>query len=142
MLLILGGAMCGKRKYVKERLPHATWISAYNHDLWEVWEEKWQDHTPLIIEGFEQWIEKELESGKNMQETLQTFQTFIETLGEEEKRRECPVAFIMLEMGRGIVPMSKKDRDLRDIAGWLLQYAAKKADEVIYIWHGLAKRIG
>lgn len=141
MLLVVGGAFSGKRKIVKERLNHCHWISAYNNDPWESWSEKWEDGTNLVLEGWEKWIEKEMDSGKSLEEVVIIFQTFIKTVTREEPCRNTKLVFIMLEMGRGIVPITKKDRELRDASGWILQEAAKQADEVLYVWHGLAKQI-
>ena len=95
----------------------------------------------LVFEGFEKSIEKEMASGKSMEETAELFRVFIRTLARYEKESDSTVVLVMLEMGRGIVPLEKKDRELRDAAGWILQEAAMNADEVLYVWHGLARRI-
>ena len=47
----------------------------------------------------------------------------------------------MLEMGKGIVPLQKKDRRLRDIIGWIAQDAAQLSDQVVYVWNGLSRSL-
>lgn len=141
MLLVVGGAYSGKRKVVKEMLNDCCWISAYDNQKWECWLEKKGKGGNLVFEGFEIWIEKEISSGKKMEEVVELFQAFIRTLARYEQGSDSSIVIVMLEMGRGIVPLEKKDRELRDAAGWILQEAAIHAGEVIYVWHGLAKRI-
>jgi adenosylcobinamide kinase / adenosylcobinamide-phosphate guanylyltransferase len=141
MLLVVGGAFSGKRRIVKERQNQCNWISAYDNHSWEIWPEKWEDGKSLVLEGWEKWIEKELESGKNLDDVTGLFKTLIRTLADQKESMNSMIILIMLEMGRGIVPLEKKDRELRDAAGWILQEAAKHADEVLYVWHGLAKSI-
>lgn len=141
MLLVVGGAFSGKRKIVKERVKHWNWISAYDNQSWENWPEKREEGTNLVFEGWEKWIEKEMDSGKTVEEVVNLFQKLIETLARLEQSTDARIVLVMLEMGRGIVPLEKKDRELRDAAGWILQEAAKHSDEVLYVWHGLAKLI-
>lgn len=141
MLLILGGAFSGKRKYVRVRIPSHSLLSAYENHNWDHWKEQWKGDTDLVVEGWEQWVEEQLKSGKEGQEVVAFFYEFMDQLIEKEKQSGKKVAFIMLEVGKGIVPMSKMERDLRDMVGWITQHAAKKAEEVIYIWHGQVKRI-
>lgn len=143
MLLVVGGAYAGKRSIVRQRVQvHSyTWLSAYNEDSWEDWNMMWNENTTLIIEGWEKWIEVALKQDLTLDEIRDKFGRFLRTLSIVEKERRNQVVLIMLEIGRGIVPINEEDRKLRDIAGWLLQDAAKQACEVTYVWHGLQKKL-
>ncbi|MCS0542704.1 bifunctional adenosylcobinamide kinase/adenosylcobinamide-phosphate guanylyltransferase, partial [Aeromonas veronii] len=89
----------------------------------------------------EKWIEHELANGKNMNEIRSDFSHLFQALDVEEKKRNMPIVLIMLEVGRGIVPIQKNDRLLRDVMGWIAQDAVKMSDEVVYVWNGLSKRL-
>jgi adenosylcobinamide kinase/adenosylcobinamide-phosphate guanylyltransferase len=144
MLLVVGGAYAGKRKVLRSKIGAdgiTAWLSAYAGDNWENWREAWIGDGPLVMEGWERWIRDQLESSKSLDDIRNAFLILLRSLHEEEKKRQSSVGLIMLEMGRGIVPMSKQDRQLRDLAGWILQDAAAQADEVMYVWHGLARMI-
>jgi adenosylcobinamide kinase/adenosylcobinamide-phosphate guanylyltransferase len=144
VLLVVGGAYAGKRKIVKERVDDvgkSLWISAYGNEHWTAYDMKWSRDRPLVLEGWEKWILEECNEGQKMSKIRQTCTDLITTLYHEEQKCGCPIVLIMLEMGRGIVPLESQQRKQRDVAGWVLQDAAKLADEVLYVWNGLAKRI-
>ncbi len=65
----------------------------------------------------------------------------LETLLAAERRTGATITLILEEMGRGIVPMSPRQRRLRDLNGWLAQDAAARAEAVYYVWHGLVRRL-
>jgi adenosylcobinamide kinase/adenosylcobinamide-phosphate guanylyltransferase len=141
MLLVVGGAYAGKRSIVRQRVHSYTWLSAYNEDSWEDWNMKWNKNTTLVVEGWEKWIEVALKQDLALDMIRDRFGMFLRTLAIEEKERKDEVVLIMLEIGRGIVPINAEERKVRDVAGWLLQDAAKQAVEVIYVWHGLSQAI-
>ncbi|MGQ7247748.1 bifunctional adenosylcobinamide kinase/adenosylcobinamide-phosphate guanylyltransferase [Halomonas sp. V046] len=47
------------------------------------------------------------------------------------------IVLIIPEVGRGIVPMDARERQLRDLAGWLAQDASAACTAVWYVRHGL-----
>jgi adenosylcobinamide kinase/adenosylcobinamide-phosphate guanylyltransferase len=141
MLLVVGGAYAGKRSIVRQRVDSYSWLSAYTGDTWEDWNMKWSNNTTLVMEGWEKWIEVALKQDLAMDVIRDRFGMFLRTLAIEEKERKDEVVLIMLEIGKGIVPVHAEDRMLRDVAGWFLQDAARKAEEVTYVWHGLQQKI-
>jgi adenosylcobinamide kinase/adenosylcobinamide-phosphate guanylyltransferase len=141
MQLVIGGAFSGKRKIVRERNPKCNWLSAYNCDRVSEWEASWEKGSSLVLEGWERWVADELEKNENSHEIRKSLQSFFQLLKEEERKRENEIVLIMLEIGRGIVPLQKDERTLRDLAGWIAQDAAQVADEVHYVWNGLAKKM-
>lgn len=141
MQLVVGGAYSGKRKIVKQSCENIILHSAYNGDEFSKWQTSLKQNSTFIMEGWENWVEEQLISGKSIDEVKSFFIEEIDKLCEVEKSLQFPFYFIMLEMGRGIVPMLEKNRNIRDVCGWILQYAANKAEEVYYCWHGLARKI-
>ncbi len=141
MQLVIGGAFSGKSKIVRERNPKCNWLSAYNRDALSEWEARWEKDSTLVLEGWENWVADELEQKENSHEIRRSMQSFFQLLKEEERKRANEIVLIMVEVGRGIVPLHKDERMLRDLAGWIAQDAAEVADEVHYVWNGLAKKL-
>ncbi|WP_088034508.1 bifunctional adenosylcobinamide kinase/adenosylcobinamide-phosphate guanylyltransferase [Evansella clarkii] len=141
MQLVTGGACSGKRKLVKHEYGRCSWITAYEGKEMKDWLHNWKEGTVLVLEGWEKWIACELEKNADDFAVRQLFTRLIKDICEEEKSRDSTAVIIMNEMGRGIVPVSPSERRLRDLAGWILQDTAEKAEKVTYVWSGLAKQI-
>ncbi|MCR6109856.1 bifunctional adenosylcobinamide kinase/adenosylcobinamide-phosphate guanylyltransferase [Bacillus sp. A301a_S52] len=144
MQFIIGGAYSGKRQAVRELHPSEklSWVSAYEGAQLNQWRAMWEEQTLLVLEGWEVWLRDEIVSGMPQLDVIrENYRNTLEVVCTEEKRRNGQVIVIMLEMGRGIVPISEADRALRDVCGWLQQDAAKLADDMRYIWHGLERKI-
>ncbi|MEH6942893.1 bifunctional adenosylcobinamide kinase/adenosylcobinamide-phosphate guanylyltransferase [Bacillus sp. JJ722] len=129
MHVVIGGAYSGKRQFVREKWGSFQFISAYESQSMN---EAVQSDI-VIYEGFELWIRELIKADHTNQEIVEVFREWF-------RGRQNDV-LIMLEIGRGIVPIEEHDRRLRDVVGWVQQEAVKQADEVTSIWHGLAKRM-
>ncbi|MCM3595717.1 bifunctional adenosylcobinamide kinase/adenosylcobinamide-phosphate guanylyltransferase [Metabacillus idriensis] len=134
MHLIIGGAFSGKRAFVKSKWHDASWISAYDGYQMLQWKEDNSSKAPLVLEGFEQWI---MEDNNDAFKIRENWRIYLKELAELERE----VIMIMLETGKGIVPISEKERRTRDLLGWIQQDAAALCKDVYHIWHGLAKKI-
>ncbi|MCL7746578.1 bifunctional adenosylcobinamide kinase/adenosylcobinamide-phosphate guanylyltransferase [Halalkalibacter alkaliphilus] len=141
MQLIIGGAFSGKRKIVREMKTKCSWLSAYDGDSVSKWDVRWEKDSTLVMEGWENWLAEKLISKKNSNDIRRNMQSFFQSLKEEEQKRDNDIVLIMLEIGRGIVPLQKDERMVRDLTGWVAQDAAEVADEVYYVWNGLSKKI-
>ncbi|MFD1037810.1 bifunctional adenosylcobinamide kinase/adenosylcobinamide-phosphate guanylyltransferase [Virgibacillus byunsanensis] len=141
MQLIIGGAFSGKRKVVRKQNEKCSWVSAYDGDAIIDWKTNWVKDTTLVMEGWEKWITTELKKNESNDEIRKKFSTFFQNLVEKEQKRENEVVLVMLEVGKGIVPLENNDRRLRDLAGWIAQDAAIMAGRVNYVWNGYAKRL-
>ncbi|PYZ92316.1 hypothetical protein CR194_15900 [Salipaludibacillus keqinensis] len=139
MQLIIGGAFSGKRKIVKNLSGNVSWISSYEQQSLSNWEKVWEIDSNLVLEGWENWLRTEIQSGRSIAAIRQQMNTLFAELKAEEKRRDQQVILIMLEMGRGIVPLEEENRQLRDLTGWIQQDAAEISEKVIYVWHGLTR---
>lgn len=108
MQLVIGGAFSGKRKIVKETNVLCSWVSAYQGDRLEDWETHWLHGTTLVIEGWEKWIADELTTSENNDDIRSVYKVLFQTLLEEEQRRKSKIVLIILEMGKGIVPLQRR----------------------------------
>lgn len=134
MHLIIGGAFSGKRAFVKSKWDDVLWISAYEGHQILQWKEDNSSKAPLVLEGFEQWI---MEDNNDAFKLRENWRIYLKELAELERE----VIMIMLETGKGIVPISEKERRTRDLLGWIQQDAAALCKDVYHVWHGLAKKI-
>lgn len=141
MQLYLGGTCAGKRALVQMRFDEAVWCSAQRHG-----EQEWDrvalpEASCLVVEGWERRLQAELAVESDDDRIRAWMKGELEALGRLEDRHGLEIVLIMLEMGRGIVPMDPAQRRLRDLNGWLAQDAATLCDEVLYVRHGLARAL-
>lgn len=141
MQLFLGGACAGKRDCVRQRFPEARWQNADQAmgQAGAVDAVPLVIDGPLVIEGWLDWLVEQLQVHDD--ETLRNcWQAGLRrwsraSSGENENQSE--IVLIVPEIGRGIVPLQAEQRRLRDLAGWLAQDAARVAQQVWYVRHGL-----
>ncbi|WP_173917236.1 bifunctional adenosylcobinamide kinase/adenosylcobinamide-phosphate guanylyltransferase [Halobacillus sp. Marseille-Q1614] len=142
MQLVVGGAYAGKRKWVREKFYDAQWFSAYDNQPLAQWEQIYENSSSsIVIEGWEVWVRQEWEKVKELEPVRKHFESIIADMKIIEKQRKQPIVLIMLEVGRGIVPVDKDERAWRDLCGWVLQNAAALSEEVHYCWHGLSRQL-
>lgn len=129
MHVFIGGAYNGKTAYVERLLKdyHYTIIDGELPDVAP-------DCDALIIKNLEQWLVK-----RNLEEDEAIIHHILTTLKSLEKN--CVVYMIVTDMGRGVVPMEKQARLLRDTCGRLYQALFAEAQQVNRIWYGIAERI-
>jgi len=129
MHVFIGGAYNGKTAYVTQMLAeqHVAVMDGVLADVVP-------DCDALLIKNLEHWLlTQNLEDDdKLIQQVLKRLQTFEET---------CSLYIIVTDMGRGVVPMEKQARLLRDTCGRLYQALFAEAQQVERIWYGIAERI-
>jgi adenosyl cobinamide kinase/adenosyl cobinamide phosphate guanylyltransferase len=126
MKLVIGGYAQGKLEYVKQRLQGKSV---------EIWEKTLP--SPLergkgivVINHLNDWIRDRLLKGGCPEEEI--FQ-FI---------RECPGCILISdEVGNGIIPLEKEEREYRERTGKILIALAKEAKEVERILCGISQKI-
>ncbi|KHF40750.1 bifunctional adenosylcobinamide kinase/adenosylcobinamide-phosphate guanylyltransferase [Halalkalibacter okhensis] len=141
MQLIIGGAFSGKRKIVRKMGKKIAWLSAYDGDLLSDWNTRWTQDSVFVLEGFEKWVGDELARYKNHDQVRSEMKKLFHLIKLEERERKSEALLIMVELGRGIVPIEKNERVLRDLVGWITQDAADLSDQVHYVWNGLSKKL-
>nr|WP_298410702.1 bifunctional adenosylcobinamide kinase/adenosylcobinamide-phosphate guanylyltransferase [uncultured Halomonas sp.] len=140
MQLFIGGACAGKRDAVSKRYPTAHWHRLNAGAPLDNWPAAVVCSLPLVVTGWAAWIEAALSDEPEDDRLRRRLVAALDTLVAAE-RGGLTVVLILPEMGRGIVPMSPLARRLRDLAGWLAQDAAERAEGVWYVRHGLVRRL-
>lgn len=88
----------------------------------------------LVIKNLEKWlVTQNLEDDEVV---VRTILTRLKTLEEN-----CALYIIVTDMGRGVVPMEKQARLLRDTCGRLYQALFAEAEHVVRIWYGIGEQI-
>ncbi|MEA0555234.1 bifunctional adenosylcobinamide kinase/adenosylcobinamide-phosphate guanylyltransferase [Lysinibacillus irui] len=129
MHVFIGGAYNGKTDYVmglyKERQ-----VALVDGNLPEI--------APacevLVIRNLENWL-----MTQNLEDDDQVVQAVLATFRRLEQH--CMLALIVNDMGRGVVPIDKQARLLRDTCGRLYQALFIEAEQVVRIWYGLAEQL-
>ena len=137
MQLFIGGACAGKGDIVTARFPGALWLKA--DDALSDWRDRLVSGRVLVISGWADWLARALADERDDDRLRQRLVDTLQAMIEAEGYTGGQMVLILPEMGRGIVPLAPEDRRLRDLAGWLSQDAASRADAVWYVRHGLAR---
>ncbi|TFH88252.1 adenosylcobinamide kinase [Billgrantia azerbaijanica] len=141
MQLFIGGACAGKGDAVSERFPGARWHRLAAGAPLDDWRATASIAVPLVVTGWTTWLEAALGDEPDDDRLRERLAAALDALVSTERRGGSTVVLILPEMGRGIVPMAASARRLRDLAGWLAQDAAERAEVVWYVRHGLVKRL-
>lgn len=121
MHIVIGGAFNGKRAYVKRRWD-ATW---YDGTLPET------ANGTVVIVGLEGILQAYLEEDE--QHVAARFAQKLIALDAT-----CDELIVILtDMGRGVVPIERASRQLRDTCGRLYQELFKHATTITHIWYGI-----
>lgn len=124
MRIVIGGASNGKRAYVRALLKNEATDSQ-----WFEGSLPSRGSSPVVIAGIENWL----------LETNLIEEDAIATIIERCINREATL--ILTDIGRGIVPINKKQRWLRDCCGRLYQQLFSEATEITRIWYGIPQRL-
>ena len=126
MKLIIGCYAQGKLDYVREHFP------VEEKNIYEAClPPKRKDVTEevVVVNRLNQWflsLESREKAGKLLEETIGAYRNLI---------------LITEEVGNGIVPMTKEDRQWRDDVGALQMELAQQADEVIRVLCKIGQKI-
>lgn len=121
MHIIIGGAFNGKRAYVKQ-LIEATW---YEQELPENVEGN------IVLANIEGILHAHLEEEE--EQVASDIAGKIRLLDAQSDE----LIVILTDMGRGVVPLEKEQRQLRDTCGRLYQLLFKEATTITRIWYGI-----
>ncbi|MGR4067617.1 bifunctional adenosylcobinamide kinase/adenosylcobinamide-phosphate guanylyltransferase [Billgrantia sp. C5P2] len=141
MQLFIGGACAGKRCIVRQRFDAAVWHSAYAGCRLEAWHTAAASSGCLVLEGWERWLAVRMANEPDDDGLRQAMAGELDALCEWEARSGGEAVLILLEMGRGIVPLLPEQRRLRDLNGWLAQDAAARCERVWCVWHGMLQQL-
>lgn len=129
MHVFIGGAYNGKTDYVMRALDGQDVFIADGF-----LPEKVPPCKTLVIKNIEKWlITQNLEADEVL---VADIMIRIKALEEN-----CALYIIVTDMGRGVVPMEKQARLLRDTCGRLYQALFAEAERVVRIWYGIGEHI-
>lgn len=141
MKLVIGGAFQGKLAYAKETYHIENWIDGRSCGFEEIWACGGIHHFHEYIrravavgqeDGFHGWIH----AG-----SLIDLEEQAEAFAEELYRRNPGILVVSNELGYGVVPMDKFDRDYRETVGRACTCIAARSDEVVRVVCGIGLRI-
>ncbi|KGR91563.1 adenosylcobinamide kinase [Ureibacillus massiliensis 4400831 = CIP 108448 = CCUG 49529] len=129
MKAIIGGAYNGKRKYVEDLLKKQQ----ISYELFEGYipdKVNFVNNGYFVIYNFEQMVLNYIELDE---------ETIVDQLFQKIKALDTQsnVICICTDFGRGIVPIDKKERKVRDTCGRLYQKLFQESNSVIRIWYGI-----
>ena len=127
MHIVFGGAYNGKRQYVLAQLANEPY-EEYSGEIPS------EASKTVIISNFEQLVM----TYRQMDE-LEVAQTIVAQI--TALSRQAKVICICNDIGRGIVPIDKDERFIRDACGRVYQALFKEAESIVRIWYGIAERI-
>ncbi|RHW38541.1 adenosylcobinamide kinase [Lysinibacillus yapensis] len=130
MRVIIGGAHNGKRKYVKGKLEKDSSKNLHFYEGVLPEKRSFSKNDKIIIGNFE-----DIFLSLNQLEEERLVSNIVDTLKKIDQNAE--VICICTDIGRGIVPLQKEDRKLRDACGRLYQKLFLESDCVIRIWYGI-----
>lgn len=133
MHIIIGGAYNGKRQYVENLVEgqEVIWCHSSLASITLNTENK----TVLVVSGIEKMFENLMEEDEVAQAT-QMFETLKKSSEAFNK-----AYIILVDRGRGIVPIDAEQRKMRDVLGRLYQLLMKEARTVTRIWYGIPQQI-
>lgn len=123
MKLYFGGAFQGKRELAKKENGISESEIAEGGSVREIASVRMIDH-------FEEQVREDLRRGVDPCETLRT------VLSENPE-----IVLIMNEVGQGVLPREKADRDFAEAAGTVMREAAALAESVTRVFCGIGKRL-
>ncbi|QCR32893.1 bifunctional adenosylcobinamide kinase/adenosylcobinamide-phosphate guanylyltransferase [Lysinibacillus sp. SGAir0095] len=130
MQVVIGGAYNGKRKYIKEKLLNRLAGKLYFFEG-EIPKKKLLLKEDIVVIGS---FEKIILQKVHLEEDV-IAQEIIKELIELDK--QAKVICVCTDIGRGVVPILKEERKLRDACGRLYQKLFNESEDVIRIWYGI-----
>ncbi|RKD72889.1 adenosylcobinamide kinase /adenosylcobinamide-phosphate guanylyltransferase [Sinobaca qinghaiensis] len=134
MDFIVGGTANGKKEWAMrhyQEKPILLWHSFFKADISECVLPTGQNGV-LVIEAFDEAVKKHLDQPEKLQQWYKTIRNW------ENEYQDRKLAIIGADINKGIVPIEKKDRQLRDEVGLWYQQFMKEAGQVYEVWYGLA----
>ncbi|MBE0403991.1 bifunctional adenosylcobinamide kinase/adenosylcobinamide-phosphate guanylyltransferase [Halomonas citrativorans] len=139
MQLFIGGACAGKRSLVKTRFPSAVWWRLAPGQRLRECAGVMLPSTPLILHGVLEWLSASMDSDAGSDGWRSQWCDDLNELLQSAKAQQTALVIIASDIGRGIVPIERHQRRLRDLNGWFSQDVAERAEHVWYVRHGLVQ---
>lgn len=141
MQLFIGGASAGKRNAVRARFPNAVWWRLAPGQRLRESISLMRPSTPFVLHGVFDWLNAVLDSDLSSDEWRNQWRTDLIALLHAADTHSVTLVIIINDIGRGIVPIERNHRRLRDLTGWFSQDVAAQAKQVWYVRHGLVQAL-
>lgn len=136
---VTGGSFNGKLKWVLEYYKLTKLDDFYIFKCYQKKSKiKLVETVSIIISGLEHYLQLFEKTNKGRAEFHRELLSWIEWEQALDGRK---LILIGSDISKGVVPISKDERQLRDFVGWCYQDIAKIADRVDIIWYGMANTI-
>lgn len=130
MHVIIGGAYNGKRNYVLKKLGNCSYVIYEG----EIPTGIVPNQEYVIISDFEKLV-----VSYSHYDELEIAEMIVAELKSLQKRSN--IICICTDIGRGIVPIEKEQRFIRDACGRVYQRLFKEAETVTRVWYGIPEVI-
>lgn len=164
VILITGGQRSGKSRKAEEMAQSMSqkpiymatahvWDDEFRHRVeihqqhrgpqWtNIEEERWLSQYDVtgrvvLVDCITLWLTNLFFDTQNVEEALQTAKTEFDRF----IRQDATFIFVTNEIGSGSVSENEVQRQFTDLQGWMNQYIAKQADEVILMVSGIPMKI-
>lgn len=133
MRSVIGGAYNGKRTFVEQWLFQSQ-IQQIHTFEGEIPDPRFTKDDYVVIGNFEKMVVHYPQL--NEDEIVEVMMEKLNRLDEQAN-----LICICTDIGRGIVPLRKEERKLRDTCGRLYQHLFAKSEKVIRIWYGIPQML-
>lgn len=134
MHIILGGAHNGKRAYVEKEISRFKQVNIHYFNGKLPDKQNPFANTCIVISQFEQIIAPFLNEPEQI-----IAQEIFEQI--EQLAQKNDVYCICTDTSRGVVPLEKEARQLRDTCGRLYQLLCAHAETVTRVWYGIPQKL-
>lgn len=135
MILIIGGMCQGKHGFCRSKYPDAEVIEHYEERI----RDELKEGKDPVSEA-EKWL-NEISAVMEMDGTDSAIHLSMDTENRFKEQKPRELVIIMNEVGSGVVPMDKDDREWRESVGRVSCLFAKRADKVYRLFVGIPQRL-
>ena len=135
MILIIGGICQGKHDFCRSKYPDAEVIEHYEERI----RDELKEGKDPVSEA-EKWL-NEISVVMEMDGTDSAIHLSMDTENRFKEQKPRELVIIMNEVGSGVVPMDKDDREWRESVGRVSCLFAKRADKVYRLFAGIPQRL-
>ena len=141
VILVTGGQRSGKSGYA-QRLA----LSLSPNPVYLATSRIWDEEFRMRVERHQrdrgpEWTNIEVEKYFDNQSDVELSLSLLKAEFDKLSRQDAYLIFVTNELGMGGVPIDEVQRKFTDMQGWLNQYIASKADEVVLMVSGIPVKI-
>ncbi|OON86972.1 hypothetical protein BXO88_05360 [Oribacterium sp. C9] len=136
MILVLGGMCQGKHSFCKKEFPTAVLIDDFEY---KIREQLKQGKDP--VKEAERWLEDNTGSFTDITGVSSDKADRIKDMGSDSVAEKPELVIIMREVGSGVVPMDREEREWREAVGRVSCLFAERAARVYRLLAGIPQRL-